>query len=211
MINELRGQSKATILKYLKNKCTNTSDYSVYQKGISPLMPGWKVYLFADSEEVAIVAIDPDSSSLEEFADEKPINGEHPLYFAQNSRRESPVWRLAVTCNMVENSLNRLSFNHAPRVWGMLLTESSIINYHDMIETWDMLHVSVIDGLSDLQDLSFAINHPKDIPLHIPPVAFACSVGFSEDNIKDALNKLSKLTGNNYSYDNAKYGLRNNT
>ena len=36
------------------------------------------------------------------------------------------------------------------------------------------------------------VNCPEHLPHNVPPVAFACSTGFSEDNVKDALNKLGK-------------------
>lgn len=75
----------------------------------------------------------------------------------------------------------------------MLLTESTITNRGELAEIWDKLHVSVIDGLSGLQGLSFRMKDMEDLPLYIPPVAFACSVGFSEDNLKDAVDKLNRL------------------
>ena len=178
IIEEIKKQSKDTILKYLKKRCADSKSYVVYQKGLEPLMPEWDTYLLAEFREVVIVAIAPGV-----------------LNFSGDDVRESPLWKLAMTCNMMENRLGRLcmKYKHTPRVWGMLLTESTIANQSEMAETWDKLHVSVIDGLSGLQGLSFRMKDPEDLPLYIPPVAFACSSRFSEDNVKDAVNKLNRL------------------
>lgn len=169
IIEEIKKQSKDTILKYLKKRCADSQSYVVYQKGLEPLMPEWDTYLLAEFREVVIVAIAPGVPD-----------------FSGDDVRESPLWKLAMTCNMMENRLGRLcmKYKHTPRVWGMLLTESTIANQSEMAETWDKLHVSVIDGLSGLQGLSFRMKDPEDLPLYIPPVAFACSWGFSEDNVK---------------------------
>ena len=178
IIEEIREQSKDTILKYLKKRCADSKSYVIYQKGLEPLMPDWDTYLLAEYREVVIVAI-----------------ALGKLDFSGDDVRESPVWKLAVTCNMMENRLGRLcmKYKHTPRVWGMLLTESTIANRGELAETWDKLNVSVIDGLSGLQGLSFRMKDLEDLPLYIPPVAFACSVGFSEDNLKDAVDKLNRL------------------
>lgn len=198
MINELIGQSRDTVVEYLRNQCNDPSFYSIYQKGIGPMMPDWEAYLLADpdTDEVVIVAIDPCPSPQPELADEEPFNDDRfPLYFNENSHRESPVYMLAVTCNMMENRLERLSFKNAPRVWGMLLTETDIINYDDMIEIWNSMNVSVIDCMVGLQSLSIEVNCPSGSDVNVIPVAFACSVEFSEDNINDAVRKLSQRTG----------------
>lgn len=192
MIDEFRKQSKKTILKYLKNRLADPLLYSVYQKGIGPMMPDWETYLLAIPKEVVIVAIDPCRSRLSELADEEPFDGQFPLYFNESSHRKSPAFQLAVTCNMMETHLERLSFKHAPRVWGVLLTGCEIINYDDMTEEWANLHICVFDGMKGLQNPDFVINCPEHLPYNVAPVAFACSVGFSEDNIKDALNKLGR-------------------
>ena len=202
MIDEMKKQSKETVLEYLKKRCKDAGFYSIYQKGLGPLMPEWETYLFADSDvnEAMIVAIDPCFSRKAELADEEEFNGEHPLYFTENSHRVSPVWKLGITCEMMNNRLERLSFRHAPRVWAMLLTESEIINYEDMVETWENMRVSVIDRMTGLQGLSFEVNCPSGRDVKNIPLAFACSVGFCEDNIKDAERELGKRIGTNYTF-----------
>ena len=200
MIDELRKQAKKTVMEYLKNRLADPTIYSLYQKGLGLMMPDWETYLLANPKEVVIVAIDSYSSSLPELADEEPFNGEFPLYFTESSHRKSPAFQLAITCNMMENHLERLSIKHAPRVWGVLLTGSEIINYDDMTEEWENLHISVFDGITNLRNLDLVVNSPEHLPLHTPPVAFACSVGFSEDNVKDALRKLGNRMGTDYSF-----------
>ena len=158
IIEEIKKQSKDTILKYLKKRCADSQSYVVYQKGLEPIMPDWDTYLLAEFREVVIVAIAPEVFDL-----------------GGDDVRESPVWKLAVTCNMMENRLGRLcmKYKHTPRVWGMLLTESTIANKSEMVETWEKLHVSVIDGLSGLQGLSFRMKDPEDLrcisPLWLSP------------------------------------------
>ena len=178
MIEEIKKLSKDTILEYLKERCADSQSYVIYRKGLGPLMSEWDMYLLAEHREVVIVAIAAGAFD-----------------FTEEDVRESPVWKLAVTCDMMENQLGRLCMKdeQKPRVWGMLLTESTIDGQDEMVESWDKQHVSVIGGLAGLEGLSFPMNDPTDLSLHIPPVAFVCSVGFSEANVKDAVNKLNRL------------------
>ena len=201
MINEFRNQSKETIIQYLRNRLADPTLYTIKQQGLGPMMPLWETYILADPREVVIVAIDPCHLRQSELADEEAFNDEFPQYFSESTHRGSPVFKLAITCNMMENHLERLIFKRVPRVWGVLLTGIEIINYDDMSEVWNNLNISVFHNMEGLQRLKdMVVNCPEHLPHNVPPVAFACEVGFSEDNVKDALRKLGKRLGTEYSF-----------
>ena len=79
MIDELRGQTKGSVVNYLKSQGQKAELYSNTSKGLEPLLQNHEVYIFADLNEVVLVVLDPRSSRMSELADEEPFNDEHPL------------------------------------------------------------------------------------------------------------------------------------
>ena len=101
MIDELRGQTKGSVMAFLKDLSQDTELYSNTSKGLEPLLQDHEVYIYANVNEVVLVTLDPRSSRMAELADEEPFNDEHPLWFTDRDHRESPAWKLAVTCEII--------------------------------------------------------------------------------------------------------------
>ena len=188
MIDELRGQTKGSVVNYLKSQGQKAELYSNTSKGLEPLLQNHEVYIYADLNEVVLVVLDPRSSRMSELADEEPFNDEHPLWFSESSHRESPVWKLAVTCEMYRERLRRLS-NHAPSVYGVLLTGCEVINYNDMLDVWKKLDVSVFDQMSGLNRLQFPVNADASLPV-AASMSFVFEGDYSPANVIDAERKL---------------------
>lgn len=191
MIDELRGQTKGSVMAYLKDLSQNQKLYSNTSKGLEPLLQNHEVYIYANLNEVVLVALDPRSSRMAELADEEPFNDEHPLWFTDRDHRESPVWKLAVTCEMIRERLRRLS-HHAPEVWGVLLTGCEIINFDDMVDVWKNLKITVFDRISGLSEHHFPVNADVGFPAAVS-MSFVFEGSYSPANVEDAERKLRRV------------------
>ncbi len=190
MIDELRGQTKESVMAFLKNLSQNKKLYSNSSKGLEPLLQNHEVYIYANLNEVVLVALDPRPSSIVELADEEPFNDEKPLWFTDRDHRESPAWKVAVSCEMIRERLSRLS-HHAPAVWGVLLTGCEIINFDDMLDIWKKLKISVYDRISDLNKLNLPVNVDAGFPAAVS-MSFVFEGSYSHANITDAERKLRR-------------------
>lgn len=193
MIEDFRQETTETILKFLKQLGNDPQMYVRHTVGLGPLIQDRDVYLFANDEDVVIVALDPGMEGRYELADEEPFGGERPLYFSETSHRVSPVLLLAVTCELLRNRLSRFEF-HQPRVWGVLLTTSTLINRDDMKEAWDTLNVTVIDNMRGLDTLQLADHTDAHLPLTFPLESFL-KTRFSTEEIESAELGLYMLMG----------------
>lgn len=201
MIDELRRQTKGTVMNFLTALGQDSELYSNTSKGLEPLLQNHVVYLFANLNEVILVELDPRSSRSAELADEEPFNNEHPLWFSETSHRESPVWKLAVTCELFRIRLRRLS-HHAPRIMGVLLTGCEVINHDGMLEIWEKLNVCVFDHMSGLNQLNFPVNSNPGLPV-ASFMSFVFEGDYSDANIKDAETKLRRDMEKTYGETNA--------
>ena len=201
MIDELREQTKGTVMNFLRALGQDSELYSNSSKGLEPLLQNHEVYLFANLNEVLLVELDPRPSRSAELADEEPFNDEHPLWFSESSHRESPVWKLAVTCEMFRERLRRLS-HHAPKIMGVLLTGCEVINHDDMLDIWNKLNVSVFDHMSGLNQLRFPVNSDPGLPI-ASSMAFVFEGNYSDTNIMDAEKKLRRDMENKCGKSNA--------
>lgn len=190
MIDELRGQTKGSVIAFLNDLSPNKELYSNTSKGLEPLLQNHEVYIYASLKEVVLVTLDPRPSRIAELADEEPFNDEHPLWFTDRDHRESPAWKLAVTCEMIRERLCRLS-HHAPVVWGVLLTGCEIINYDDMLDVWKKLKISVFDQMSGLNRLNLSVNSNTGFPAAVS-MSFVFEGSYSHANIVDAERKLRR-------------------
>lgn len=177
-----------SVMNFLRDLSQNSELYSNSSKGLKPLLQNHEVYVYANLNEVILVELDPRPSRSAELADEEPFNEEHPLWFSESSHRESPVWKLAVTCELFRERLRRLS-HHSPKVWGVLLTGCEVINYDDMVGVWEKLNVSVFDHLLDLKKLNLPINADSELPI-ASSMSFVFDGNYSHANITDAEKKL---------------------
>ena len=115
------------------------------------------------------------------LADEERFNDEEPLWFSESSHRISPVRKIGLSCQALEEKLKEadLNFNINPYV---IIQLGNIINAEDMFEIWNEMKINVtrIDR-----------GTPKEIKL------FAKSLEEAEAHIdKDKFEKVKKLIRN---------------
>lgn len=80
----------------------------------------------------------------DELVDEEPFNDENPLYFTATSHRTSPVFR---TWQIVRELKKQL---HTNKVYGVVLTNSHLINKEDFTQIWAGLDIVVRSELKDI-------------------------------------------------------------
>lgn len=191
MISDIKSLTSDSVIPYLQGLGKDPNIYSNFCKGMEPLLCNYDVYLYIEINEVVVVVLDPRPKLVSELADEEPFNGEHPLWFSESSHRESPVWKLAVTCDMICERLKRLG-QSKPHVWGVLLTSCEVINYSDMVEVWNTLRVSVCHRMMGLHNLSLAVNPHIEMPISLP-MPMIWDAKYSLANIKESETALGRL------------------
>ena len=115
------------------------------------------------------------------LADEERFNDEEPLWFSESSHRISPVRKIALSCQTLEEKLKEadLKFTITPYV---IIQLGNIINAEDMFEIWDEMKINVtrIDR-----------GTPREIKL------FAKTLEEADPRIdKDKFEKVKKLIRN---------------
>lgn len=88
------------------------------------------------------------SSDLDELADEECFNGEPPLYFSSRNHRPSPVFKLW-------QKMQPCPPDNEGEVLGVVLTNSFIINYDDISDVWNKMHIRMRHNLKQ---------QPKKLP-----------------------------------------------
>lgn len=190
MICDLKKQTNKSVVKFLQRQGQAAQIRSLHFKGIAPLFQDNEVYVYTDDNEIVLVIIDTQSFPNGELADEELFEGEHPLYFTENSHRPSPVWDMAVTLELIRRRLLRFS-KHVPQLHGALLTGSLIINYDDMEDVWRAMEVSVFHQMESLKKLSLPVSDTDDLKFDFP-LSFIKEAEYDDWEIKDVEEKLEK-------------------
>ena len=191
MINDLKLQTKESIVKFLQGLGKNVQTYSAQFKGVAPLFKKNEGYVFANEEEIVLVVIDTVIPPIDELADEERFCGEHPLYFTQNNRRPSPVWDLAVTLELIRRRLTRVR-KHIPQIWGVFLTSCNIINYEDMLEQWSQMDIMVFHRMEYLRKTSWTVNENWLLLVDLP-LEFIGTADYEQWEIDDVEEKLARF------------------
>lgn len=187
MIDLFKKQNRNTILKFLQTVGVDSKVCSEHRCGISSLVRDREVYAYSLDDEIVILMTDTDGAQTE-LADEEYFADERPMYFSEHSHRPSPVWELAVIRMLLEREYQ--SMNSKPcRIWAVLLTASTIINYADMLNCWDVMGVTVIDSMKCKKFPCF----PTVAGLHDTSLLFFRMAYFDEDAVAQAEDELKKL------------------
>ena len=156
LIDDFRKQTKETILDYMDGLGVNHTVYSTHLKGYEPYLKETNVFVYIHATNMVIVCLDL-CGSKEEIADE----GDHddidpPSYYSHNGSRISPVWRLS---DAMERMEGEAMFTFPPMdIFGVLLTESSILNARDMKDIWNTKNIKVIDSVKGLRHRQITTN-----------------------------------------------------
>lgn len=160
LIDDFRKQTKETILDYLDRLGVNHAVYSTHLKGYEPYLKEKNIFIYIHATSMVVVCLDL-CGSREEIADEGDRDDvDPPYYYSQNGSRISPVWQLTEAMERVEGET---LFVFPPMdIYGVLLTESSILDAQDMKSLWESKNVKVIDGMKGLRHRQIATNEANN-------------------------------------------------
>lgn len=160
LIDDFRKQTKETILDYLDRLGVNHVVFSTHLKGYEPYLKEKNIFIYIHATSMVIVCLDL-CGSREEIANEGDrVDVDPPCYYSQNGSRISPVWQLTDAMERVEGET---LFVFPPMdIYGVLLTESSILDAQDMKSLWESKNVKVIDGMKGLRHRQIATNEANN-------------------------------------------------
>ena len=160
LIDDFRKQTKKTVLAFLDRLGVNHAVYSTHLKGYEPYLKEKNIFIYIHATSMVIVCLDL-CGSREEIADEGDrVDVDPPYYYSQNGSRISPVWQLTEAMERVEGET---LFVFPPMdIYGVLLTESSILDAQDMKSLWESKNVKVIDGMKGLRHRQIATNEANN-------------------------------------------------
>jgi hypothetical protein len=134
----------------------NNTVNSTHLKGYEPYLKDKNIVIYLRDISMVVVCFDL-CGRIEEIADEGDrYDVDAPEYYSHKGSRTSPVWQLSETIKLMEDS----TINLFPPVdiYGILLSESNILNARDMRDKWDSMKIHVIDNLMNLRHREIATN-----------------------------------------------------
>ena len=156
LIDDFSKQSRDTILEYLARLGVNHTVFSTHLKGYAPYLKEKNIFIYIHAPCMVVVCLDL-CGTKEEVADEEEHGGtDSPCYYSQSGTRISPVWQLAETLKEMENET--FSFFPPIQIYGLLITESNILNFSDRKFLWESKNIKVIDGMKNLRHRQIETN-----------------------------------------------------
>ena len=159
LIDDLWKQTKTTIWKHMDAMAVNYAVYSNHLRGFAPFLTDKDVYIYANTKNVVVVCVDSCGHSDEQIYEESE-QVDMLIYSAGFELRESMVWKLVETKNMIKNRLSNSGYEMD--VYGVLLTEASITNADDLEDMWEEHKIKVIENFSSLKHRWAAVNNDED-------------------------------------------------
>lgn len=144
-------------MDFLTQKGNRPRIFSTCINGIYPSLRNTKIYTYSHSKEVVVVALDNYSSSIYELADEESFGGEGPLYFSESSHRPSPVTTLYKVMQDISQAIDKVGLE-SPKMWGVVVMHTSILNKEDIIDKWQKMNITVIDEVKSDFESQLTLN-----------------------------------------------------
>jgi hypothetical protein len=160
LIDEFKKQTKNTILDYMDRLAVNSVVYSTHVKGYEPYLKDKNIVIYLHDTSMVVVCFDL-CGKIEEIADEGDrYDVDAPEYYSPRESRTSPVWQLSETIKQMEDSTIYL---FPPiDIYGVLLSESNILNAREMRDQWEAMNIHVIDNFTDLRHREISTNENYD-------------------------------------------------
>ena len=156
LIDEFKKQTKNTILEYMDRLAVTSAVYSTYLKGYAPYLKDKNMIIYLYDNSMVVVCFDL-CGKIEEIADEEDsYDADAPEYYSHKGSRTSPVWQLSETIKLMEEST--INFFPPVEIYGVLLSESNILNASDMKDEWESMNIHVVDNLTNLRHRVIATN-----------------------------------------------------
>ena len=187
---DFRKQTKETVLEHLDRLGVNQVVYSTHLEGYEPDLKEKNIFIYIHATTMVVVCLDLCGAREEISDDGSWDDADPPCFFSHSSSRTSPVWQLTEAMKKMEHAT--FSFFPPIHIYGVLLTESTILNAQDMIKRWEFKQITVIDGIRGLRHRQIMTNDT-----HIPKaveIMKAILQGQPEKKEEDATDdKFAKL------------------
>ena len=155
-INDFKKLTKSTILEHMDRLAVNNTVYSTHLKGYEPYLKDKNIIIYLHDISMVVVCFDL-CGRIEEIADEGDrYDVDAPEYYSHKGSRTSPVWQLSETIKQMEDST--INFFPPIYIYGVLLSESNILNARDMKDKWESMNIHVIDNLINLRHREISTN-----------------------------------------------------
>lgn len=155
-IDEFKKQTKNTIFEHMDRLSVNSAVYSIHLKGYEPYLKENNIVIYIHDNSMVVICFDL-CGRIEEIADEgDTYDVDAPEYYSQRTSRTSPVWQLSETIKLMEDST--INFFPPIDIYGVLLSESNILNARDMKDIWESINIHVIDNLTNLRHRKISTN-----------------------------------------------------
>ena len=164
LIDDFKNQTKMTVWKHLDAMAANYAVYSTHLNGYSPFLTDYNVYLYCNDTNMVIVCLDCCGHDEEHIYEESESLSSLILSDGYEPRT-STVWKLAEAVRLTKIHL-QLS-KPDMRVYGVLLTESEILNSYGLDDMWDVHNVMVIDDMTRLKYRKIRVNEDDDLPCKV--------------------------------------------
>lgn len=159
IVGEFRKQTKETVMDYLDRLGINPLVYSTHLKGYEPDLKEKNIFIYVHATTMVVVCLDL-CGAREEITDEGNWADTSPAcFFSHSASRTSPVWQLTEAMKKMEYAT--YSFFPPIHIYGVLLTESTILNAQDMQKTWELKQMIVIDGIKGLRHRQIMTNEAR--------------------------------------------------
>ena len=160
LINDFKNQTKATIWKFMNAMAANYSVYSNHLKGYDPYLTGKDIYIFCTHANVVVVCLDccenGDDQEYEENDHIAPV-----VYRPGCEPKASRVWKLSKTLQLMKERLEE--HYSIATVYGVLLTDATILNAEDLEDFWESNNIKVIDGYTRLKGRALKVNDDSEL------------------------------------------------
>ena len=170
LIDDFKRQTKITIWKHIEAMAVNYAVYSYHLNGFDPYLRDKDIYVYSNSDNMVVVCLDScgrhDNRTYEESDGMDSI-----IYSAGTEPRESMVWKLKETLQIMRNRLQKCQYNI--EVYGVLLTEAHITNADDLEDMWEANHIKVFEGYAGA-----AVFAPMIFTIPFPTMV---DIGFQQD------------------------------
>ena len=155
LIDDFKRQTKSTIWKHMDAMAVNYAVYSKRQKGFAPLIHDNDVYIYINQTNIVVVCIDCCKDG-EEMSYMESEGIDMIIYHPGCKLRESMVWKLKETIQAIRTRMQIREVTM--EVYGVLLSEATIINAEYLEDMWERNNIKVIDGFKTLKHRKAEVN-----------------------------------------------------
>ncbi|MCC8036590.1 MAG: hypothetical protein LIP02_00410, partial [Bacteroidales bacterium] len=151
-----RRKDNDGIHKFLQELGRDPGIFSASFQGMGSCAEWQQLYFYHSESEAALLLIDTQGAE-DELADEEEFGDERPLWFTTNSHRVSPFSQLC-TLSRGFKKVMKLAGHQVDHILLVLVSNTHIINYDDMVDTFEEENGTVFYSVPNLAAWSLPVS-----------------------------------------------------